>query len=251
MCCHLDAFLPGCGHVLADKVGLRLSDHAGKADVVGAAGADIRTATELVPPGPGVLVPINADGGRVYAIFGSRMGWERANFFAPDGAEPVIEYSWGKQNWLSWSADEQLNTRENVTVFDQTSFSKYLLTGPGAEQALQWLCTADMAVPVGKSVYTGMLNERGTYESDVTVTRTGAQEFLPGRKTESAVVQFRQDFASSSVHQTIEPLFRNNSTFGFEVRPTSGSVSATNPGECTPTGRVPTPNSAVARWSGR
>ncbi len=112
------------------------------------------------------------------ANFGSRMGWERANFFAPDGAEPVIEYSWGKQNWLPWSAAEQVNTRSNVTVFDQTSFSKYLLTGPGAEQALQWLCTADMAVPVGKSVYTGMLNERGTYESDVTVTRTGAQEFL-------------------------------------------------------------------------
>jgi len=112
------------------------------------------------------------------ANFGSRMGWERANFFAPDGSEPVIEYSWGKQNWLSWSAAEQLNTRSNVTVFDQTSFSKYLLTGPDAEQALQWLCTADVAVPVGKSVYTGMLNERGTYESDVTVTRTGAQEFL-------------------------------------------------------------------------
>ncbi len=63
-------------------------------------------------------------------------------------------------------------------MFDQTSFSKYLLAGPDAEQALQWLCTADVAVPVGKSVYTGMLNARGTYESDVTVTRTGAQEFL-------------------------------------------------------------------------
>jgi 4-methylaminobutanoate oxidase (formaldehyde-forming) len=65
-----------------------------------------------------------------------------------------------------------------VTVFDQTSFSKYVLAGPGAEAALQWLCTADVAVPVGKSVYTGMLNERGTYESDVTVTRTEPQEFL-------------------------------------------------------------------------
>ena len=112
------------------------------------------------------------------ANFGSRMGWERANFFAPPGTEPVIEYSWGKQNWLDWSAAEQLNTRTGVTVFDQTSFSKYLLAGPDAERALQWLCTADVAVPVGRSVYTGMLNERGTYESDVTVTRTGATEFL-------------------------------------------------------------------------
>ena len=63
-------------------------------------------------------------------------------------------------------------------MFDQTSFSKYLVVGRDAEAALQWLCTADVSVPVGRSVYTGMLNERGTYESDVTVTRTGRDEFL-------------------------------------------------------------------------
>ncbi len=63
-------------------------------------------------------------------------------------------------------------------MFDQTSFSKYLLVGRDAEAALQWLCTADVGVEVGSSVYTGMLNERGTYESDVTVTRTGPEEFL-------------------------------------------------------------------------
>jgi 4-methylaminobutanoate oxidase (formaldehyde-forming) len=112
------------------------------------------------------------------ANFGSRMGWERANFFAPAGQEPVIEYDWGKQNWLRWSAAEQTSTRTGVTVFDQTSFSKYLFKGPDAEAALQWLCTADVAVPVGRSVYTGMLNERGTYESDVTVTRLGHDEYL-------------------------------------------------------------------------
>lgn len=112
------------------------------------------------------------------ANFGSRMGWERANFFAPNGSKPVIEYSWGKQNWLPWSAEEQRATRSAVAVFDQTSFSKYQLVGPDAEAALQWLCTADMAVEVGRTVYTGMLNARGTYESDVTVTRTAPDEFL-------------------------------------------------------------------------
>jgi len=112
------------------------------------------------------------------ANFGSRMGWERANFFAPAGENPTIEYSWGKQNWLPWSAAEQTSTRTAVTVFDQTSFSKYLLVGQDAVAALQWLCTADMAVDVGRTVYTGMLNERGCYESDVTVTRTGVDEFL-------------------------------------------------------------------------
>jgi 4-methylaminobutanoate oxidase (formaldehyde-forming) len=106
------------------------------------------------------------------------MGWERANFFAPKGVEPTIEYTWGKPNWLPASAAEQTTTRTNVAVFDQTSFSKYLLVGTGAEAALQWLCTGDVGVEVGTSVYTGMLNERGTYESDVTVTRTGREEFL-------------------------------------------------------------------------
>jgi heterotetrameric sarcosine oxidase gamma subunit len=79
---------------------------------------------------------------------------------------------------LRWSAAEQTNTRTNVTVFDQTSFSKYLVVGRDAEAVLQWLCTADVGVEVGTSVYTGMLNGRGTYESDVTVTRTGPEEFL-------------------------------------------------------------------------
>jgi heterotetrameric sarcosine oxidase gamma subunit len=112
------------------------------------------------------------------ACFGSRMGWERPNFFAPPGEPPVIEYSWGAPNWLPWVAAEQRATRTGVAVFDQTSFSKYLLTGPGSEQALQWLCTADVAVAPGRTVYTGMLNERGTYESDLTVTRLSAEEFL-------------------------------------------------------------------------
>ena len=112
------------------------------------------------------------------ANFGSRMGWERANFFAPPGEKAEIEYSWGKQNWLPWSAAEQRAAREAVAVFDQTSFSKFLLTGPDAESVLQWLCTADVAVPPGRTVYTGMLNERGTYESDVTLTRLSAQEYL-------------------------------------------------------------------------
>src|SRR6516165_3683715 len=112
------------------------------------------------------------------ACFGSRMGWERPNFFAPPGEPPVIRYSWGAQNWLPWVAAEQRATRAGVAVFDQTSFSKYLLTGPGSEAALQWACTADVAVPPGRTVYTGMLNERGTYESDLTVTCLSPDEYL-------------------------------------------------------------------------
>jgi glycine cleavage system aminomethyltransferase T/glycine/D-amino acid oxidase-like deaminating enzyme len=112
------------------------------------------------------------------ACFGSRMGWERANFFAPPGESPVIEYAWGQQNWQPWSSAEQRATRTGVALFDQTSFSKYLVTGPDAARALQWLCTADIGVAPGRTVYTGMLNARGTYEADITVTRLSADEFL-------------------------------------------------------------------------
>jgi glycine cleavage system aminomethyltransferase T/glycine/D-amino acid oxidase-like deaminating enzyme len=117
------------------------------------------------------------------AGFGSKMGWERANFFAPPGQyskaqPPEIEYGWGQQNWQPWSSAEQRAARTAVALFDQTSFSKYLLTGPDAAQALQWLCTADVAVAPGRTVYTGMLNKRGTYEADITVTRLAAEEFL-------------------------------------------------------------------------
>jgi len=112
------------------------------------------------------------------AGFGSKMGWERANFFAPPGQRPDIEYGWGRQNWQPWSSAEQRAARGAVALFDQTSFSKYLVTGRDAEQALQWLCTADVAVSPGRTVYTGMLNAHGTYEADITVTRLSATEFL-------------------------------------------------------------------------
>ena len=112
------------------------------------------------------------------ACLGSRNNWERPNVFAPQGVAPVIDYSWERPAWVDWSVAEQLATREAVAVFDQTSFSKYLVVGAGAERALQWVCTADVGGPVGRAVYTGMLNSRGTYESDVTVTRTAADEFF-------------------------------------------------------------------------
>ena len=112
------------------------------------------------------------------AVFGSRMGWERPNVFAPAPAEARLDYAWGKQAWLPWSAAEQRATRQDVAVFDQTSFSKYVVTGPGSLAWLQWVCANDVDVAPGRVVYTPWLNARGTYEADLTVTRVGADEFL-------------------------------------------------------------------------
>ncbi|HEY5096491.1 MAG TPA: FAD-dependent oxidoreductase, partial [Acidimicrobiales bacterium] len=115
---------------------------------------------------------------RAGALFGSKMGWERANVFAPPGGPRRLDYSWGKPSWLPWSSEEQRRTRRSVTVFDETSFGKLLVTGRDAETVLQRLCTADVAVPVGRAVYTGMLNDRGGYEADVTVTRMAHDRYL-------------------------------------------------------------------------
>ncbi|HET6652812.1 MAG TPA: FAD-dependent oxidoreductase [Nocardioides sp.] len=115
---------------------------------------------------------------RRHACFGSKMGWERPLFFAPNAAERDLGYTWDKPSWLPSVVAEQQATREAVAVFDQTSFSKHLVVGRDAEAALQWLCTNDVAVPVGRVVYTGLLNARGRYESDLTVTRLAEDQFL-------------------------------------------------------------------------
>ena len=108
------------------------------------------------------------------AIWGSKMGWERPNVFAPTGEAREIRYGWDRQNWFPWHVEEQKAARGGVVVFDQTSFAKLLLQGADALSEMQRLAANDMDVPVGRSVYTGLLNKRGGYESDVTVSRLSA-----------------------------------------------------------------------------
>ena len=112
------------------------------------------------------------------ACFGAAAGWERANWFAPPGVEPKYEYSYGRQNWFDYSAEEHRAVREAVGLFDQTSFAKFLLQGRDAEAVLQRICAADVAVPPGAVVYTAMLNERGGIEADLTVTRTAPDAYM-------------------------------------------------------------------------
>jgi 4-methylaminobutanoate oxidase (formaldehyde-forming) len=112
------------------------------------------------------------------AVMGTRNGWERPLVFAPPGTAARLEYSWDRPEWVDWSVAEQESCHRSVALFDQTSFSIYAVRGPDAERGLQWVCTNDVAVEVGQTVYTGVLDTRGGYEADVTVTRTGPEEFL-------------------------------------------------------------------------
>src|SRR5262249_15488008 len=101
----------------------------------------------------------------------SKMGWERPNWFAPEGVEPLDVYSYGRQNWFAQVGHEHEATRTRVALFDQTSFAKFLLVGRDAERALSWLCANDVSKPAGRLTYTQMCNRRGGIECDVTVAR--------------------------------------------------------------------------------
>ncbi len=111
------------------------------------------------------------------ACFGAKMGLERPLFFALQGDKPIIEYAFGFQNWFEAHACEHMAAREKVAIFDQTSFSKFMLEGPDALPLLQRLCGADMDLEIGRITYTGMFNQRGTFESDLSIVRTAENAF--------------------------------------------------------------------------
>ncbi len=113
-----------------------------------------------------------------HAVFGSKMGWERANFFADDAAAARIDYSFGRQNWHDFVAAEHKAVREGAALFDQTSFAKLMVQGRDACAQLNRICAANIDVAPGRTVYTGLLNARGGYESDLTVLRLERDKFL-------------------------------------------------------------------------
>lgn len=112
------------------------------------------------------------------ACFGEVAGWERANWFAPQGVKPEYVYSWGRQNWFEYSAAEHMAIRNNVGVYDLSSMAKFLVQGKDAMTELQYLCANDVDVPEGKVVYTQLLNQRGGIEADVTVTRLAQDKYF-------------------------------------------------------------------------
>jgi glycine cleavage system T protein len=111
------------------------------------------------------------------AVFGSKLGWERPNWFAPKGVEPKDVYSMGRQNWFSAVGEEHRHVREAVGIFDQSSFAKYEMTGPDALKALDWICANDIGKPAGRLTYTQLLNSRGGIEADLTVARLSDDKF--------------------------------------------------------------------------
>ena len=117
------------------------------------------------------------------ACFGETAGWERAHWFLPEeararGEAAAYRYSWGRQNWFEHAAGEHRAVREAAGVLDMSAFGKFRVEGPDAEAVLQRISANDIAVPVGRCVYTQWLNARGCIEADLTVTRLAEGSFL-------------------------------------------------------------------------
>lgn len=112
------------------------------------------------------------------AAFSMVAGWERPDWFAPEGVEAVSKYDWDSPNWLPYQKEEHMAVRENVGIYDMTAMSKFIVQGTDAEAALQYICTNDISGPIGKVSYTPMTNADGGIELDITITRTGDNEYF-------------------------------------------------------------------------
>ncbi|MFZ9684888.1 MAG: GcvT family protein [Gemmobacter sp.] len=126
---------------------------------------------------PRIVSPLYARLEAAGAVFGSKLGWERPNWFAPAGAAARDIYSMGRQNWFAPVGAEHAHVREAVGIFDQSSFAKYEVTGRDAGRALDWICAGNVAKPPGRVTYTQLLNSRGGIEADLTVARLADDRF--------------------------------------------------------------------------
>ena len=110
------------------------------------------------------------------AVFGTRNGWERPLWFVPDGGPRGDDLTYRRPAWLPYQVAECRAIRERAGLLDMSSFAKYEVRGPGAAACLDRLC-ANRLPAVGRVALTQMLSPRGGIESDLTITRLGADRF--------------------------------------------------------------------------
>jgi 4-methylaminobutanoate oxidase (formaldehyde-forming) len=115
------------------------------------------------------------------ASFGEKGGWERVNWYESNAAhadETLRPRGWAGENWSPAIGVEARAARESAALFDQSSFSKLEVLGPGALALLEQLCANRIDRPVGTVVYTQLLNARGGIEADLSVLRRAEDRFL-------------------------------------------------------------------------
>jgi 4-methylaminobutanoate oxidase (formaldehyde-forming) len=137
------------------------------------------------------------------ARFAESSGWENTSYFAPRDADIVFRYTYGRPDWFEFHAAEHRAVRDRVALFDMSAMSKFLVQGPDAEHVLNRLSGNDVAVAVGRCVYTQWMNERGGVEADVTITRLADDRF--------------QIVVAEAFHRRVESMLRRGTPSGARV----------------------------------
>ena len=133
---------------------------------------------EYVSGRPAIVSPLYERLKQHRAVFGSKLGWERPNWFAPEGIAAEDVYSMGRQNWFDAVGEEHRHVRDKVGIFDQSSFAKFELTGRDAPKALDWICANDVSKPVGPPDLYAAPEHARRHRGDLTVARLGRRQIL-------------------------------------------------------------------------
>jgi len=111
------------------------------------------------------------------AVYGSKFGWERPNWFACGDVPPRDVHGFDRPGQELTIGREHKAAREGVVLIDQASFSKFEISGRNACQFLQRLAVANIDKTPGGAAYTQLCNERGGIEADVTIIRKSEDVF--------------------------------------------------------------------------
>ncbi|TFH14662.1 MAG: FAD-dependent oxidoreductase, partial [Acidimicrobiales bacterium] len=147
------------------------------------------------------------------ARFVESSGWENTSWFAPPDAAIEFRYTYDRPDWFEYHAAEHRSVREDVALFDMSAMSKFLVQGPDAESVLNRLSGNDIAVAVGRCVYTQWMNDRGGVMADVTITRLADDRL--------------QVVVAEAFHRRVESMLRRGAPPGariFVTDVTSGSA---------------------------
>ena len=149
------------------------------------------------------------------AVWGQRYGWERPNWFAPDGAAQRDEWSFRRTNYFAPVGAECRAVRERAGLIDITSFSKFTVSGPGAEAALDRVLANRLPAGAGRIRLAHALTATGGVRSEFTVVRKGPQSFY--LVSSGAAERYDHDFLRRQVAGPEAVVENNTTAFGVLV----------------------------------
>ncbi len=164
-------------------------------------------------------LPLDSEYRAAQAHMGQVYGWERPLFFGKSRA-PTLTFA--KPDWFENVRTEVMAAHENAAIFDASPFGKIEVTGPDACAFLQHVCMRNMDRPDGTAIYTGLLNERGTYESDITAHRIAPDHYRLFVGTNA----IKRDLAWLSRHRGAFNVTLTDSTEDYAVLGLMGPRSA-------------------------